>query len=612
MVTSTEINILSIVKPYLQVLILAAAFPNQFNPHPYMLSGPPSAFLDPYQHGMRSNYNLQGSQMQQPLQPPTYPPPNYPPPNHPSSFAPPQQQTNSGPMASLQPIHNTAEREVPHAESPDTLLNYPTGSLHREVISGEGFSGWNFTKWVWRSIGKSSRNGRLVKTRSCVGALICRECERVTRPLTQVDSWKRQIASGCTFPTCPSNGPLEHQTCNARSYHFKENTTPHERPPGGSLSQSEQAQLDDQVRRRQTATVHQLRTGDTGLGSVPLADISATLANPRSARYHVSQSQARIGIPPTTSSKGGLAFFKSLAAFRTKLSTSFIVDSSLNGPCYISFQTPFMDSLIKEAIEVWIADFAEGPEAGRHGFVTDGDMSFFRHGPLLAHVMDFSGAQRAAHAEEYADAIISTMQPAFSQLAQAAQDVQRKVLVEEAKTTQVGCDLHFSRSANTTPGEIAETVNMLKATFPRIVGWINWWLRPPIASMIFPALSVVNPELADKVPSTTNPIEHQHSLLHHATGTDMDLVQGAENIWLHVRELEKQYDAIKGMIPILRVIAPLKHGVGTSAGHFNAVPPRTYRPPRPQQWEPNDGRAPDTVAALDLLTPGTRQGTSRL
>jgi hypothetical protein len=130
--------------------------------------------------------------------------------------------------------------------------------------------------------------------------------------------------------------------------------------------------------------------------------------------------------------------------------------------------------------------------------------------------------------------------------------------------------------------------------------------------MIFPALSVVNPELADKVPSTTNPIEHQHSLLHHATGTDMDLVQGAENIWLHVRELEKQYDAIKGMIPILRVIAPLKHGVGTSAGHFNAVPPRTYRPPRPQQWEPNDGRAPDTVAALDLLTPGTRQGTSRL
>jgi hypothetical protein len=254
--------------------------------------------------------------------------------------------------------------------------------------------------------------------------------------------------------------------------------------------------------------------------------------------------------------------------------------------------------------------------------------------------MDFSGAQRAAHAEEYADAIISTMQPAFSQLAQAAQDVQRKVLVEEAKTAQVGCDLHFSRSAvrlkkngaiippeavdtfdggirrmlskNTTPGEIAETVNMLKATFPRIVGWINWWLRPPIASMIFPALSVVNPELADKVPSTTNPIEHQHSLLHHATGTDMDLVQGAENIWLHVRELEKQYDAIKGMIPILRVIAPLKHGVGTSAGHFNAVPPRTYRPPRPQQWEPNDGRAPDTVAALDLLTPGTRQGTSRL
>jgi hypothetical protein len=415
----------------------------------------------------------------------------------------------------------------------------------------------------------------------------------------------------------------------------------------------------------------------------------------------VSQSQARIGIPASTSAKGGLAFFKSFSALRAKLSTPFIVDSSLNGPAYISFQTPFMDSLIKEAVEAWIMDFAEGPEAGRHGFVTDGDMTFFRNGPLLAscvfsggfakwapvlytwidqqdtahhrvhfrrlfhsvikyagarfhrelllnvnatfsqspyfltvvQVMDFSAAQRAAHAEEYADAIIGTM-PAFSQLDRAAQDLQRKLLVEEAQAAQVGCDLHFARSAvrvkkngalvppelvdtfdgairrmlskSTTREGFAETVTMLKTTFPRIVGWVNWWLRPAIASMIFPALSVVDPELADKVPSTTNAIEHQHSLLHHATGTDMDLVQGAENIWLHVRELEKQYDAIKGNIPV--PVGRTKADAHTLAGHFNAVPPRMYRPPRPAEWEPNDGRAPDTAAALGLFAPNTTSG----
>ncbi|KAF8217308.1 hypothetical protein K438DRAFT_2082802 [Mycena galopus ATCC 62051] len=660
---------------------------NHFNGHLYMTPGPPPPFYDAFQQGLRPNYHFQAPQVQQPFQPPIYPPPNYPPPNHPFSSVPVQQQVNSGPMSTFQRVHGgpTAEREGAGEDSPDGF-NYPTGSVRREAVSGTEESRWNYSKWVWRSVGKSSHNGRSVETRACMGALTCLECGRVTRPLTQADSRKKQITRGCTFATCPSDGPLQHQICKARTYHYKvardgteyhiwehegEHDT-HARPPGGALSQSEQAQLDDQLRRRQTASVHQLRTGDTGPGSVPLADISPALANARSARYHMSQSQARIGLPPSTSAKGGLAFFKSLSALRTKLSTTFIVDSSLNGPAYISFQTPFMDSLIKEAVEAWIADFAEGPEAGRHGFVTDGDMTFFRHGPLLAscvfsggftkwvpvlytwidqqdtahhrahfrclfhsvikyagprfhpelllNVMDFSAAQRAAHAEEFADAIIGTMQPAFSQLNPAAQDLQRKLLVEEAQAAQVGCDLHFARSAvrlkkngalvppelldtfdsalrrmlskNTTREGFAETVTMLKTTFPRIGGWANWWLRPTIASMIFPALSVVDPESADKVPSNTNPIEHQHSLLHHATGTDMDLVQGAENIWLHVRELEKQYDAIKG--------------------HFNAVTPRTYRPPRPQEWEPNDGRAPDTVAALDLLTPGTHQGHKRL
>ncbi|KAJ7337396.1 hypothetical protein DFH08DRAFT_812749 [Mycena albidolilacea] len=356
-----------------------------------MLSGPPSAFVDPYQHGMRSNYNSQGSQMQQPLQPPTYPPPNYPPPNHPSSFAPPQQQTNSGPMASLQPIHNAAEREVPHAQSPDTLLKYPTGSLHREVISvsvflphhpalyachpaaaarnpEEGLEEHEEERWEWlkerarkfreaaeimekqaeggislwmsSSISRHDDRAAHRPRVTCVHASEAKDSKRETRELGAVSRWirgngKSPVAAHFRLVLRMGRWNIKPVTRNGVNYnvweHEGEHDT-HERPPGGSLSQSEQAQLDDQVCRRQTATVHQLQTGDTGLGSVPLADISATLANPRSARYHM----------------------------------------------------PFMDSLIKEAVEAWIADFAEGPEAGHHGFVTDGDMSFFRHGPLLA------------------------------------------------------------------------------------------------------------------------------------------------------------------------------------------------------------------------------------
>ncbi|KAJ7893655.1 hypothetical protein B0H14DRAFT_2559638 [Mycena olivaceomarginata] len=79
--------------------------------------------------------------------------------------------------------------------------------------------------------------------------------------------------------------------------------------------------------------------------------------------------------------------------------------------------------------------------------------------------------------------------------------------------------------------------------------------------MIFPAKSAVDPEVAAKVPSTSNPIEHQHSLLHHAVGKDQELVPGMEKIFLHVREMEKKYLAIKD-------------------GHFNAAEPRNRRVPK--------------------------------
>jgi hypothetical protein len=187
--------------------------------------------------------------------------------------------------------------------------------------------------------------------------------------------------------------------------------------------------------------------------------------------------------------------------------------------------------------------------------------------------MDFSAAQRAAHAEEYADAIIA-ITPGFSQLSAEAQKAERKHLVREAEEGEVGCDTHFWRSADrikkthsvvppnltstfenslrellsprTTSDRFDEVVRMLKITFPAAKNWFAWWERGPIASMIFPAKSAVDPEVAAKVPSTSNPIEHQHSLLHHAVGKDQELVPGMEKIFLHVREMEKKYLAIKG------------------------------------------------------------------
>lgn len=187
--------------------------------------------------------------------------------------------------------------------------------------------------------------------------------------------------------------------------------------------------------------------------------------------------------------------------------------------------------------------------------------------------MDFSGAQRSSHAEEYADAVI-LMRPYFSSLTVDSQKIERAVLVAEAQKAESGCIFHFWQSAKrlaANPALIptgsadeflrlcgiitADTSSLddwkggvvtIRTSFPRIEGWLSWWLRPTIASMTFPACSQVDREVLAQIPATANAAEQSHSLLHHAVGKDQDLIPGIKNLYLHVKELEKRYDAISG------------------------------------------------------------------
>lgn len=193
----------------------------------------------------------------------------------------------------------------------------------------------------------------------------------------------------------------------------------------------------------------------------------------------------------------------------------------------------------------------------------------------IMQVMDFSAAQLAAHAAEYAETMISLI-PNFKDLTPESQMNERMRYVKDAKAAQQGCEVHFWRSAtrikashsNVPPAQsntfdellrillsastslesFNETVRTLQSTFPEALGWLSWWLRPAIAATIFPARKQMDPSVSKDIPSTSNPIEHSHSLLHHATGKDHDLIVGLHKVFLHVQEIQKQYDAIKGKL----------------------------------------------------------------
>lgn len=158
----------------------------------------------------------------------------------------------------------------------------------------------------------------------------------------------------------------------------------HPRPPGGRLSRPERDAVDKQVIRRPEASVHQLRTGDAAPGSIPLAEINPGLADPRTARYEVNKSQAHLGLQASGTAKGGLAVLHDLGGLNNKLGVRFIIESSFSSPTYFALRTPFMISVIRESVGDWVTQDLSGPDAGRHGFVTDGDQSFCRQGTLLA------------------------------------------------------------------------------------------------------------------------------------------------------------------------------------------------------------------------------------
>ncbi|TBU52815.1 hypothetical protein BD310DRAFT_995754 [Dichomitus squalens] len=410
---------------------------------------------------------------------------------------------------------------------------WPQGWVLREKKGPDDFE-WNENKWVWSSNGFSNRKG------------------------------------------CKAIGAVDHIQCDAAVYIYE-------------------AQRDGQ---RFKVWEH---------------------SDPRAARNAVEKSKARLGLT-SGGSKGGRAVLRELGGLNNKLGMRFIIESSFSGPTYFTLESPFMLDVIRDSVQDWIVQDDSGSDAGRHGFCTDGDHSFFagtgtllatcafstviqqwvpvlytwidaldtdHHRPhfrrlnkhildvsgeqfdpkYLTTIMDFSQAQRSAHAEEFVDAVISRI-AGWDWLSAAAQKLERARFLEDASKYQQGCRVHFQRSVmrikkdkaivpahlqdtfetsintllDTTSAEVfTMTMQRLRTDFPTVLqGRISWWEQDHIAAMIFPALQQ-GPDVEfrhSEIPQTSNPIETQHSLLHHATGKSHQIPQGIKAL--------SQYDAAKG------------------------------------------------------------------
>lgn len=160
----------------------------------------------------------------------------------------------------------------------------------------------------------------------------------------------------------------------------------------------------------------------------------------------------------------------------------------------------------------------------------------------------------------------------FTALEPEAQTAQRSALFKDAERVLIGCTVHFRKSLirirdtaslvdpsmvprfnqlvnvmqsdTTTELEFDAAAASLCSEFPRVEHWINWWLKGWAQSMAFPAKSRVSREVRSNAPKTSNPVEHQHSLLNHAAGRGHDLISGLMALLKYVEERGAQYKAV--------------------------------------------------------------------
>ncbi len=145
----------------------------------------------------------------------------------------------------------------------------------------------------------------------------------------------------------------------------------------------------------------------------------------------------------------------------------------------------------------------------------------------------------------------------------------REELMEAAKKLLKGCQQHFRNAATRVkhfggvipPDQASDfseltgllystedtnvfndTVTEIRTRFPRTKPWLNWWLRPDHASMIFPSQRHMDPVIWDTLPDSTNAEEAMHFKIYMIAGKKHDIMRGLDGLLIVEKYHHGLYD----------------------------------------------------------------------
>ncbi|KAF6752572.1 hypothetical protein DFP72DRAFT_849711 [Ephemerocybe angulata] len=481
-------------------------------------------------------------------------------------------------------------------------FHWTNGKHTRRVRDGSDIDGWNHTKWVFRSGGRRVFKGdkRADKSR-CLGVYVCpdEDCGIPVRPAPDKKAQDSQLAEGCR--QCGAS-PLTDYTCNAVTYTYRE-------------------------------------VGEDGQEYLCWQD-------PRRACYQQKESRARLGLsaPPIRS---GITFLKKINGINRELKETFLVDSSLHDLGYLTFQTPWMKNQIKESVLDWVK---MGPETeGRHGFVTDGNHSYFKDGVLLVscifsskllswvpvlfswlsridtahhiphfnristtvletvhgldipfdpkfllHVTDFSASQWSAHAEDYAHTV-AMLNPGWNSLAPEAQRAQLSALREEAMEAQKGCEVHYAIDPSECPEFRKVTTELMDGDEKRFLQAVST-LKEKFPTTINWISWWLQPSFAQMIFPSQRRVDPETD---RQTPYTSNGVEHEHQLLGHA--VGKRQDIPDGILELHKFVKEMEQAEKSAkGGHYIPPGPRKRPLAKSIKFFENDGRAPDTAATLGL------------
>ena len=94
-----------------------------------------------------------------------------------------------------------------------------------------------------------------------------------------------------------------------------------------------------------------------------------------------------------------------------------------------------------------------------------------------------------------------------------------------------------------TDAEFRQQARQIIQDFPKTASWLEWWLRPAHASILFESQRVMDIAIWDSIPDTTNAEEAMHWKLYAAAGKNHTFFEGLRSLRAVSQHYEQLYHA---------------------------------------------------------------------